>query len=188
MMLACVWFRTPSREAAAQFWLGLSFQDTEDFLMWGLLGSREHFPIADKDLQAMGSADLQRTAVELTKEWYPTLSPFTQQANPEESFFLTMRRSIPIEHWQTGNITLLGDAIHVMPANGSGANSALRDASQLSRSLIAVAIEGMPLHQALHDYEIEMLRSGFGAVQTFLQGMKRWRLSIPFTPDQGERR
>ena len=31
----------------------------------------------------MDSADLQRTAVELTKDWYPTLSPFTQQADQE---------------------------------------------------------------------------------------------------------
>jgi 2-polyprenyl-6-methoxyphenol hydroxylase-like FAD-dependent oxidoreductase len=186
MMLGCVWFRTPPREAAAQFWPGLSFRHTEDFLMWGLLGSREHFPIADEDLQALGSADLQRTAVELTKDWYPALSPFTQQADPEESFFLTMRRCVPIEHWHTSNITLLGDAVHVMPANGSGANSALRDASQLARSLIGVASQGTPLHQALHDYEIEMLHSGFGAVQTSLQAMQRRRSGNPFTPDQGE--
>jgi 2-polyprenyl-6-methoxyphenol hydroxylase-like FAD-dependent oxidoreductase len=187
MMLGCVWFRTPPREAAAQFWPGLKFQHTEDFLMWGLLGSREQFPIPDGDLQAMDSADLQRTAVELAKDWYPTLSPLIQQADPEESFFLTMRHSVPIEHWQTSNITLLGDAIHVMPANGSGANSALRDASQLSRSLIAVAHQSMPLHQALHDYEVEMLRSGFGAVRPSLRGMQRRRQGIPFTPDQGER-
>src|SRR5207245_3609410 len=127
----------------------------------------------DKDLQAMNSPNLQRTAVELTKDWYPTLSPLTQQADPEESFFLTMRRSVPIEHWPTSNITLLGDAIHVMPANGSGANSALRDASKLARSLIAVASQGTPLHRALHDYEIEMLRSGFSAARTTLQAMQR---------------
>jgi 2-polyprenyl-6-methoxyphenol hydroxylase-like FAD-dependent oxidoreductase len=173
MMLGGVWFRKPPREAAAQFWPGLSFQHTEDYLMWGLLGSREQFPIANEDLQAMDSPDLQRTAVELTRDWYPTLSSLTQQADPEESFFLTMRRSVPIEHWQTSNITLLGDAIHVMPANGSGANSALRDASQLSRSLIAVSSQGMPQHQALHDYEIEILRSSFGAGRTSLQAMQR---------------
>ena len=96
-----------------------------------------------------------------------------------------MRRSVPIEHWPTSNITLLGDAIHVMPANGSGANSALRDASQLARSLIAVASQAMPLQQALHDYEIEMLRTGFGAVRTFLQRMQRREPGIPF--EQGAR-
>jgi len=180
MMLGCVWFRQPPNQAAAQFWPSLRFQHTEDYLMWGLLGSREQFPIPDEDLQAMDSPDLQRTAVELTNDWYPTLSPLIKLADPEESFFLTMRRTAPIEHWHTGNITLLGDAIHVMPANGSGANSALRDASQLSRSLIAVASQGTPLQQALHDYEIEILRSGFGAVRTSLQGMQRRGLGIPF--------
>jgi 2-polyprenyl-6-methoxyphenol hydroxylase-like FAD-dependent oxidoreductase len=187
MMLGCVWFRTPPNEAAAQFWPALRFHHTEDYLLWGLLGSREQFSIPDEDLQAMESPDLQRTAVQLTKDWYPALSPLMQQADPEESFFLTMRRCVPMEHWHTSNITLLGDAIHVMPANGSGANSALRDASQLSRSLIAVASQGMPLHQALHDYEVEMLRVGFGAVRTSLQGMQRRELGIPFTPDQGAR-
>jgi len=98
-----------------------------------------------------------------------------------------LRRSVPIEHWHTGNITLLGDAIHVMPANGSGANSALRDASQLTRSLISVASQGKPLYQALHDYETEMLRSGFSTHQASLQGIQRRELGIPFTPDQGER-
>jgi 2-polyprenyl-6-methoxyphenol hydroxylase-like FAD-dependent oxidoreductase len=185
MMLGCVWFRTPPQEAARQFWPGLSFQHTEDYLMWGLLGPREQFPIPDEDLQAMDSAALQRMAVELTQDWYPTLSPLMQQADPEESFFLTMRCAVPIEHWQSSTITLLGDAIHVMPANGSGANSALRDASQLSRSLIAVASQVMPLQQALHDYEIEMLRAGFGAVRPFLQRMQRRQPGIPF--EQGGR-
>jgi 2-polyprenyl-6-methoxyphenol hydroxylase-like FAD-dependent oxidoreductase len=120
----------------------------------------------------------------LTRDWYPTLSLLTQQADPQESFFLTMRRAVPIEHWQTGNITLLGDAIHVMPANGSGANSALRDASQLARSLIAVASQGQPLYQALHDYEIEMLRSGFDTPQVPWQGVQRKGMGIPFTPDR----
>ena len=182
MMLGCVWFRRPPREAAAQFWPGLNFQHTEDYLMWGLLGRREQFPIPEENLQAMDSADLQRTAVELTNDWYPTLSPFTQRAEPEESFFLTLRRSVPFEHWQTSNITLLGDAIHVMPANGSGANSALRDASLLARSLITVASQGTQLHRALHDYEIEMLRSGFSAARTTLQAMQERRPGNSFTP------
>jgi 2-polyprenyl-6-methoxyphenol hydroxylase-like FAD-dependent oxidoreductase len=183
LMIGCVWFRTPPGQAAAQFWPGLSFRHTDDYLMWGLLGNREQFPFPDEDLQAMDSPALQRAAVELANNWYPSLSPFTLQADPAESFFLTMRRSVPIEHWQTSSITLLGDAIHVMPANGSGANSALRDASQLERSLITVSSQGMPLYQALHDYENEMLRSGFGAVRTFQQVIQRNGPGTSFTPD-----
>ena len=178
MMVGCVWFQTPPQVAARQFWPGLSFQHTQDYLMWGLLGKRDQFPIPDEDLQAMDSATLQRTAVELTHDWYPTLSPLMQQADPQESFFLTMRRAVPVEPWQSSAITLLGDAIHVMPANGSGANSALRDASQLARGLVALAQSSAPLHQALHSYESEMLRAGFGAVRASLKRMQG--RGIPF--------
>lgn len=164
MMFGGLWFRTPPNQAATQFWPGLRFQHPEDFVTWGLIGHQEEFPIPDEDLQAMDSPDLKHLAVELTYDWYPELSPLINLADPEESFFLTMRRAVPIEPWPSLTITLLGDAIHVMPANGSGANSALRDASQLARSLIAVATQGTPLRQALHAYESEMLRAGFGVV------------------------
>lgn len=72
---------------------------------------------------------------------------------------------------QVIGVTLLGDAIHAMPpSRGSGGNTALRDASLLSRSLITVARQGTPLRQALHDYEIEMVHYGFDAVRASMQG------------------
>jgi 2-polyprenyl-6-methoxyphenol hydroxylase-like FAD-dependent oxidoreductase len=82
-----------------------------------------------------------------------------------------MRHARPIEQWQTTNVTLLGDAIHAMPPRGSGANTALRDARQLADSLIAMVRLGAPLHQALHDYETEMVRYGFAALRASLQGL-----------------
>jgi len=185
MMFGGLWFRTPPNQAAAQFWPGLRFQHPEDFVTWGLIGHQEQFPIPDEDVQAMDSPDLQHLAVEMTNDWYPELSPLIKLADPEESFFLTLRQAIPLEPWQTSTITLLGDAIHVMPANGSGANSALRDASQLARSLIAVASQGMPLRQALHAYESEMLRAGFGVVWPSPRGMQGKGSGIPFTPERG---
>ena len=181
MMFGGLWFRTPPNQAAAQFWPGLRFQHPEDFVTWGLIGHQEQFPIPDEDVQAIDSPDLQHLAVELTNDWYPELSPLIKLADPEESFFLTLRQAVPLEPWQTSTITLLGDAIHVMPANGSGANSALRDASQLARSLIAVASQGMPLRQALYSYESEMLRDGFGVVWPSPPGMQSRGSGIPFT-------
>jgi 2-polyprenyl-6-methoxyphenol hydroxylase-like FAD-dependent oxidoreductase len=164
LMFGGVWFRTPPNQAATQFWPDLRFQHAENFITWGLIGHQEQFPLSNEDVQAMDSPDLKHLAVELANEWYPTLAPLITLADSEESFFLTMRRALPIEPWQSSCITLLGDAAHVMPANGSGANSALRDASQLARSLIAVARQGTPLKQALYGYEREMLRAGFSVV------------------------
>ena len=170
MMLGLVRFRQKPDEAATQFWPSLEFHQTNDYIMWGLFARWEQFPVQDEELQAMDSIGLQQMAVELTKNWHPTLYTLTQQASPEESFILTMRSSVPIEHWATSNVTLLGDAIHAMsPARGSGANTALRDASLLSRNLIAVARQTMPLHQAIHDYEVDMVRYGFEAVRASLQ-------------------
>jgi 2-polyprenyl-6-methoxyphenol hydroxylase-like FAD-dependent oxidoreductase len=171
LMFGCVWFRTPPNQAAVQFRPGLRFQHAEDFMTWGLIGHQEQFPLPAEDIQVMDSPDLKHLAGELANKWYPELSPLIKLADSEESFFLTMRRALPIEPWQSSRITLLGDAAHVMPANGSGANSALRDASQLARSLIAVARQSTPLSQALHAYESEMLRAGFSVVWPSLPRM-----------------
>ena len=122
---------------------------------------------------------LQRLVLALSIDSPQTLRTLIEQCRPEETFILKMRMAKPVEHWQSANITLLGDAIHVMPPNGSGANTALRDASLLSRSLIAVDHQGIPLHQALHGYEVEMLSYGFNAVRAFSQ---RGGPNSPFRP------
>jgi len=105
MMFGGLWFRTPPNQAAAQFWPGLCFQHPDDFVTWGLIGQQEQFPVPDEDLQALDSPDLQQLAVELTNDWYPGLSPLIKLADPKESFFLTMRRAVPIEPWQSSTIT-----------------------------------------------------------------------------------
>jgi 2-polyprenyl-6-methoxyphenol hydroxylase-like FAD-dependent oxidoreductase len=134
----------------------------------------------------------KRLLLALSVDWPRTLRTLIEQCQPDQTFVLRMRHAKPIEHWQTTNVTLLGDSIHAMSPRGSGANTALRDASQLSHSLIAVASLGTPLHQALHDYEIEMVRYGFDALRASLQGpdnrgFDAFRASLqglhnPFTP------
>jgi len=186
VMLGCVWFSTPPIKAAAQFWPSLNFKHTQNFLMWGLLGNQGQFPIPDEALKVMESPDLLRAASEITQGWHPTLSTFIDQADPHDCFYLTMRQALPVNHWQTSNITLLGDAIHVKPANGSGANSALRDASQLARYLIAAANQEMPLHQALHDYEVDMLDFSAKTAQAAMQRLSGKRLGILPTPKHTE--
>src|SRR5262249_23867 len=72
----------------------------------------------------------------------------------------------PVTPWSSGNVTLLGDAVHNMtPAGGVGANTALRDAALLSRKLAAVARGDTSLIAAVHDYEMAMPHYGFAAVK-----------------------
>ncbi|MGW2378451.1 FAD-dependent oxidoreductase, partial [Kitasatospora sp. NPDC001683] len=74
-------------------------------------------------------------------------------------------------HWGgTRRVTLLGDAIHPMPpSGGQGANTALRDAALLSRSLAAVQRDEAELPAAVAQYELRMLDYGFTAVTESLQ-------------------
>jgi 2-polyprenyl-6-methoxyphenol hydroxylase-like FAD-dependent oxidoreductase len=72
---------------------------------------------------------------------------------------------VPLEPWDTDNVTLLGDAVHTMtPGRGVGANTALRDALTLCRRLIEVRDGKRELIPAIHAYEVEMLRYSGKAV------------------------
>ncbi len=71
-----------------------------------------------------------------------------------------------------GAVTLLGDAIHNMtPMGGIGANTALRDADLLRRTLTAVR-DGATQIPAVHDYEQQMLNYGFAAVKLSLRNAR----------------
>ena len=192
MLFGLVTFRQDPNQAAAHLWPGLRFHTMGDYVFWGVLASRQQLAISDDELNTMPGSDLKLLVLALVANWPRALRTLIEQCQPDQTFILKMRHAKPIEHWQTTNVTLLGDAIHAMPPRGSGANTALRDASQLSRSLIAVASLGTPLHQALHDYEIEMVRYGFDALRASLQGpdnrgFDAFRASLqgpnnPFTP------
>jgi len=161
--------RGPFAEATAKFAPGLRLTDTQDFLMWTVSGwstqAQLPLPLSDAQLRAADAETLHQLASDLVRDWHPTLRRLIQEAAVEATFPVPIRCSRPVERLQTPNVTLLGDAIHTMtPGRGEGANTALRDAALLCRSLAGVASDGMPLAQATEQYETEMLRYGFQAV------------------------
>jgi 2-polyprenyl-6-methoxyphenol hydroxylase-like FAD-dependent oxidoreductase len=176
MVFGLVVFRQDPNQVAARLWPGLQFYTTADYVFWGVLAQRHQLALSDDELSALSGPELRRLILELGVEWPWILRTLIEWCQPDQTFVLKMRHAKPIEHWQTTNITLLGDAIHAMPPRGSGANTALRDASLLTRHLITVADLGVPLYQALHDYESEMVRYGFDALRASLQGS-----GMPFT-------
>ena len=59
------------------------------------------------------------------------------------------------QKWETqNNVTLLGDAAHLLPPNGEGVNSAMLDALILSENLTSGAFKD--LKAAIADYEEQM--------------------------------
>ncbi|HEU5230192.1 MAG TPA: FAD-dependent monooxygenase, partial [Ktedonobacteraceae bacterium] len=142
----------------------LLLSDTADFVGWGFIARQEKYHLKE-DMEAMDGVALKQVALRMIDHWHPHLQKLIRDAEPATIIFTSIYTSLPVEHWQTRRITLIGDAIHSMtPARGIGANTALRDASLLGRQLIATSRGEIPLIQGIHDYEIEMLRYGFAAV------------------------
>jgi 2-polyprenyl-6-methoxyphenol hydroxylase-like FAD-dependent oxidoreductase len=149
----------------------LLFHGAEDYLLWAFIAPSSAYPT---DAQSFDGSALQRFILKTMKGWHPDLRRLIAEADPEDVSLVPFKASIPIEAWETTNITLLGDAIHNMPpVGGLGANMALRDASLLCRKLAAVSHGQTPLLQALHEYEEEMRKYGFNAVQVAIENTKQ---------------
>src|SRR6266851_2250987 len=100
---------------------------------------------------------LHAQARSLLGQWHPAVRRIVDEADIPATFLVTVDSARPVPPWDVQNVTLLGDAIHTMsPGRGEGANTALRDAAVLRRTLA----EGAPKAR----YEEEMLRYGFEAV------------------------
>lgn len=150
--------------AAMQLHPNLLLSDTSDFVGWGFIARKEKFkhPAA---METIDGAGLKQAVVEMIRNWHPDLQKVIYEADPATILFTPLQTSLPIEHWQTKQVTLIGDAIHSMtPARGIGANTALRDAALLGRNLAAAHRSELPLKQAIYDYEIKMVKYGFDAV------------------------
>jgi 2-polyprenyl-6-methoxyphenol hydroxylase-like FAD-dependent oxidoreductase len=86
----------------------------------------------------------------------------------------------PIAPWNTGAVTLLGDAAHNMtPFRGMGANMALRDAAALREALVSIATGRAERMAALRAYEYQMIEQGFAAVNASLAEMRRLHARSP---------
>lgn len=143
-------------------WPGLQFDNTRDYMNWGLSATKDKLPANIMDLRGQELID---AALALTPGWHPNLRRLFELTDPGTCFPVNIWTSVPLEPWTTTNVTLLGDAIHTMtPGRGVGANTALRDAVNLCRKLIDVRDGREELLPAVHEYEAKMIEYGFDAV------------------------
>ncbi|MQA81285.1 MAG: FAD-dependent monooxygenase [Streptosporangiales bacterium] len=157
--LAGVEYASDPNDAAAELAPGLTFDDTRDYVMWVLVTPAAEVASAGQDGRAL--VDVARKAV---ADWHPSLGAVLDHADPTTVRSSPIRTAVPLEHWETGPVTLVGDAIHCMVPAGIGAAVALRDAAELTERLTDVVRGGCTLREAVHAYEVEMLRYGFEAV------------------------
>lgn len=158
-------------DGAAELFPGALFDNTRPYVLWSYAAKRADYP---DDLEMLSPKELQDLADRLTAHWSPQLRELITGCDTDTVTLLPIRTSVPVEPWETTNVTLLGDAIHSMtPFRGIGANVALRDAQLLTGALTAAARGERPLLEALHDYETQMLAYGFAAVRASLQAAEQ---------------
>jgi len=143
-------------------WPGMLYDNTQDYIMWGIWAARKNYPTDPAKLK--GEALIQ-LAGEMTRDWSPKMRRLIELTDPTTTIAINIKTSVTLEPWESSSVTLLGDAIHTMtPGRGVGANTALQDAALLCRRLIEVRDGRQPLVEAIHAYEVEMLRYSSEAV------------------------
>ncbi|MBE1491214.1 FAD-dependent oxidoreductase [Plantactinospora soyae] len=148
-------------------WPGLLYDNTRDCINLIIWSAADRFP---EDVMELRGERLAKVALDLTRNWHPTLRELLRHSDPGSVIPIKVATSVPVEPWKSSNITLLGDAIHTMtPGRGVGANTALRDAALLRRHLVAAVADAGPLVTAVADYETEMIRYGFARVADSLR-------------------
>jgi salicylate hydroxylase len=137
-----------------------------DYAFWGYADAAGQFPA---DLNIDGH-DLRRLVLDRMTGWSDGLRTLVASSDPATVNAFHMKSAAPVSPWPSGPVTLLGDAIHNMtPMAGIGANTALRDADLLRRSLMV----GGDLVPAIASYEREMLEYGFAAVRQSLRNARQ---------------
>jgi 2-polyprenyl-6-methoxyphenol hydroxylase-like FAD-dependent oxidoreductase len=153
---------------------GEASYDRDKYVMWGFSAHRDALGLST-DHSADDPQLATHAVIGLMHDWHPALRRLVQGADPSTIAAFAVKTSVPIPPWATQRVTLLGDALHNMtPFRGIGANTALRDAAALRRSLAAVVRGGGDLLDALAAYERDMIRYGFAAVRASLKNMDRF--------------
>ncbi|MFE9534840.1 FAD-dependent oxidoreductase [Streptomyces sp. NPDC006691] len=118
------------------------------------------------ELRGLGGPALRELAGRLVgDDWHPDVHRLLARWDLSSLFPLRISTARPVPPWQAGSVTLLGDAIHAMsPVLAMGANTAIRDAAELTRTLAEAADSHMPLVDAVGAYERRMREYAFPIV------------------------
>ncbi|HEX4213353.1 MAG TPA: NAD(P)/FAD-dependent oxidoreductase [Candidatus Dormibacteraeota bacterium] len=141
----------------------LAHLEQRDYILWAFITNSDACPTG------ASGPELQRLVSGRMRGWDPDLRTLIADTQPGDINAFPFRTSVRPKPWPSTNVTLLGDAIHSMtPAGGVGANTALRDALVLGEALASANRGNTDLVPAINDYESQMLKYAFKAVDRSL--------------------
>ncbi|MEV6240681.1 NAD(P)/FAD-dependent oxidoreductase [Lentzea sp. NPDC051838] len=142
---------------------GTMVADDEGLMLWAQRNSGNHIRAyacmrAREDWKP-SNAELR----ELYADWHPSLRRFLEGELIHRPLY-----ALPVPHtWEhTPGVTLLGDAAHLMPPLGVGANLAMQDAADLA---LAIARDGV--RDGVRAYESVMLPRAIDAQERTNEGL-----------------
>lgn len=152
---------------------GFHFNNSTSYTWWNTAYDTDELG-PDELLERLNGAALIETLLHRIRHWDERILGLIRHSDPSTVAFLKVKSSTPGAVWQSGPVTLLGDAIHAMTYfRALGGNTALYDSGLLVRELVAARRHGKPLLAALNDYENAMREHGYEAVRSSLSAMQR---------------
>lgn len=146
--------------AASELSPSISLSPVGDYLAC-LVGASADHPLMPpfEELRRLDRTALRRLAGDIIgPDWHPDIHRILGGWDTETLFPLRISTAQPVEQWDAQGVTLAGDAIHAMsPVLAMGANTALRDAGELTRMLSAALTAQTDPHDAVRRYEAKML-------------------------------
>ena len=152
---------------------GFHFNNSTSYTWWNTAYDTDELG-SDGVLERLDGAALIETLLRRIGHWDERILKLIRHSDPSTVAFLKVKSSTPGRVWQTGPVTLLGDAIHAMTYfRALGGNTALYDSGLLARELVAARRQGKPQRAAVNDYENAMRDHGYEAVRSSLSAMQR---------------
>jgi 2-polyprenyl-6-methoxyphenol hydroxylase-like FAD-dependent oxidoreductase len=143
----------------------------EDYIMWAMVVPKQMLPAEIWDQDAQASYQQALTSV---REYHPFLQKIVQAAEVDFTIVTGLHVAVRPTNWMSSRITLMGDAVHIMPPFGAhGGNTALRDAALLTDKIRAAYNHNKAIQDVIDSYQREMMDYAFKEVDSAKSLMKQ---------------
>jgi 2-polyprenyl-6-methoxyphenol hydroxylase-like FAD-dependent oxidoreductase len=149
----------------------------EDYVMWAVL-----FPTGDlpTNVRKLEPEALHKFASAGASVFHPVLRQLVARAEIDYTIVVQLNAATRPTTWPVSRVTLMGDAVHVMPPFGAhGGNTALHDAALLAEKLQAAVARDESVEHTLGAYQEEMVAYAFREVEASQQMMRRFTKQNP---------